>query len=666
MIIVASAATSVLHMQPFLCMLLLLTVIASSAEAVRENPVVKVVQLLSALEERISFEGRAEAKIYNQFEAWCTGRSTNLKLEELQSAVAKSPQAQLDLNVATESRKKEHSEFTALEAQLRDALGTVDRALDVFDQEMAQKGALLQKKVDTADVQAVIRNLNEVLNSFTLTDRDRKNLITLVQENWHDDDGDSLSVMDILEDMRWEAEEGLAEARRAESSAQHKFSILATQSEKLANAETVINNITSSCRRAAKDHGISMRGRAEELNAVVKARKIIVESTGGAQNEMYSLLDTHQSSSITVAEKTVKSSSVAVAEKTVEAAKSFPVVNMHSQLQIQSDPRSTELVTMLRRLAREQHSLALAQLASHVSAVARHASIGGVDSLIKVKESVNQLISKLEAEASIDSNLTMSCHQEMKKTADRKAALQAHIDKLISKIDKAAAESVKLEENVAETRTELAKLAKAQEEMDTVRQDEHTAFGKSRDNLEQGITGLQEALLVLRDFYDLSSLSQDEPQMLAVHSKAQGAGSSIIEILEIVSSDFSKSLAEETAAEKEAESIYEKTTEENKITKSMKEQDVKYMIAEAASLDTLTAESASDREDLQNELSIVLEYEDKLVERCAAEPATYMERKRHLEVEIAGLKQAVAYIDSDAFVQKKARSSRHLRSTPVH
>lgn len=654
MIIVASAATSVLHMQPFLCMLLLLTVIASSAEAVRENPVVKVVQLLSALEERISFEGRAEAKIYNQFEAWCTGRSTNLKLEELQSAVAKSPQAQLDLNVATESRKKEHSEFTALEAQLRDALGTVDRALDVFDQEMAQKGALLQKKVDTADVQAVIRNLNEVLNSFTLTDRDRKNLITLVQENWHDDDGDSLSVMDILEDMRWEAEEGLAEARRAESSAQHKFSILATQSEKLANAETVINNITSSCRRAAKDHGISMRGRAEELNAVVKARKIIVESTGGAQNEMYSLLDTHQSSSITVAEKTVK------------AAKSFPVVNMHSQLQIQSDPRSTELVTMLRRLAREQHSLALAQLASHVSAVARHASIGGVDSLIKVKESINQLISKLEAEASIDSNLTMSCHQEMKKTADRKAALQAHIDKLISKIDKAAAESVKLEENVAETRTELAKLAKAQEEMDTVRQDEHTAFGKSRDNLEQGITGLQEALLVLRDFYDLSSLSQDEPQMLAVHSKAKGAGSSIIEILEIVSSDFSKSLAEETAAEKEAESIYEKTTEENKITKSMKEQDVKYMIAEAASLDTLTAESASDREDLQNELSIVLEYEDKLVERCAAEPATYMERKRHLEVEIAGLKQAVAYIDSDAFVQKKARSSRHLRRTLVH
>ena len=47
------------------------------------------------------------------------------------------------------------------------------------------------------------------------------------------------------------------------------------------------------------------------------------------------------------------------------------------------------------------------------------------------------------------------------------------------------------------------------------------------------------------------------------------------DILEVVQSDFEKSLADEEAQESDAASAYEKTTQENKITKATKEGDVK-------------------------------------------------------------------------------------------
>merc|ERR1719262_1175358 len=103
-----------------------------------------------------------------------------------------------------------------------------------------------------------------------------------------------------------------------------------------------------------------------------------------------------------------------------------------------------------------------------------------------------------------------------------------------------------------------------------------------------------------------------QPAMPKMHSAADGAGSSIIGMLEVCESDFSKSLAEETVTEDEAAAEYEKMTQENKVSKATKEQAVKYKTSESKSLDKSISEYTSDREGLQEELSAVLEYNDKL------------------------------------------------------
>mmetsp|Transcript_77806 Transcript_77806/g.195672 ORF Transcript_77806/g.195672 Transcript_77806/m.195672 type:complete len:250 (-) Transcript_77806:95-844(-) len=239
---------------------------------------------------------------------------------------------------------------------------------------------------------------------------------------------------------------------------------------------------------------------------------------------------------------------------------------------------------------------------------------------------------------------------------------------MTSKIDTAAAKSAQLKEEIKELEAELAALTKDQAEMDKIRQETHADYETAKADLELGLSGVRKALGVLRDYYGSASaaLVQDgkfdafmqQPAVPVKHSKASGAGTSIIGILEVVESDFAQNLAKEEAEEEDAQSTYEKTTQENKITKTTKDQDVKYKTQESKSLDTTVAEYSADREAASSELTAVLDYYAKIKERCIAKPETYEERQRRREAEISGLKEALAVLkDETAFVQRKRRGS---------
>merc|ERR1719379_810903 len=107
------------------------------------------------------------------------------------------------------------------------------------------------------------------------------------------------------------------------------------------------------------------------------------------------------------------------------------------------------------------------------------------------------------------------------------------------------------------------------------------------------------ALKVLKDYYAagdeaMLQTSMNQPAKPEFHEKSSGAGGGIIGMLEVIESDFAKNLAQETTQEDSAELEYTKTTQENKISKTMKESDVKYKGKEAASLDKSISELSSD------------------------------------------------------------------------
>merc|ERR1719335_339803 len=99
-----------------------------------------------------------------------------------------------------------------------------------------------------------------------------------------------------------------------------------------------------------------------------------------------------------------------------------------------------------------------------------------------------------------------------------------------------------------------------------------------------------------------------QPAAPQKHTAAGGAGGSIIDILEVVEADFAKNLATEETEEADAVAVYEKTTQENKLSTTMKSQDVKYKTKEFKGLDKSISDLSGDRDTAGTELSAVLEY----------------------------------------------------------
>merc|ERR1712079_793033 len=113
--------------------------------------------------------------------------------------------------------------------------------------------------------------------------------------------------------------------------------------------------------------------------------------------------------------------------------------------------------------------------------------------------------------------------------------------------------------------------------------------------------------------------------------------------------------AKEETEEADAQSEYERVSQENAVTKTLKDQDVKYRTLEAKSQDATVSDYSADRETASAELTAVLDYYSKIKDRCIEKPETYAERKQRREAEIAGLKEALSVLeDETALVQRKS------------
>merc|ERR1719311_2026815 len=351
----------------------------------------------------------------------------------------------------------------------------------------------------------------------------------------------------------------------------------------------------------AQEFEAETNSRDEELKALAEAKKVISESTGGAEAQTYGL------------------EQVSLLQLT------------RSQLASGAD---NQAVRFIRDLARRHNFPELAQLASRMSAAIRLGTSTGDDPFAKVKGLITDLIERLEKEAAADAAEKAFCDKEMGETRAKKA-------------DQAKARSAQLKEEVATLQKELAELAKLQAEMDALRAKEKELYEKNRPEMEAGLNGVKLALKILREYYAKEDKS---------HEAAEGYGGSIIGLLEVVESDFSKLLAEMIATEEAAAAEHEKQSKENEVAKATKEQDVKYKTQEFTALDKTIAELESDIAGVQEELDAVLEYLEKLKERCIAKPETYEYRKQRREAEIAGLKQALSILEGEmVLLQSSAR-----------
>merc|ERR1719247_2223074 len=589
--------------------------------------------MISDLQTKIIGEGKDAQKAYDEYAEWCEDRSKNLGFEiktgkanveelkatieeETSSAAALSTKIEelsndiktdeSDLAAATSIREKEAADFAAEEKELTEVISMLEHATSILEKEMAMSGAaMVQLKTATSITDA----FKVMVQASMMSSADATRLTALVQTTDDDSEtgapaasvyeGHSDGIIGTLEGLTEKASSQLEKARKTEDTAIQNYQMLkqsltdeiefankdmdkakknlaASQEKKagasgdlevtskdLAEDEATKKTLHQDCMDGAEEFELATKSRGEELKALATAKKVIKEATGGAAAQSY---DFNQISFLQTDRMHVTSG---------------------------ADLAKFEAVRFVRDLARKSNSPMLAQLASRMSSAMKLGSAAGEDPFAKVKGLIEDMIATLEADAESDASHKAYCDKEMSETTAKKDELTAESDKLSTKIAQDKAASAKLKEEVATLQAELAGMAKAKAEADQLRSANKAAFDKNSAEMKMGIEGVKMALKVLKEYY---AKAAD-----ASHGAAEGAGSSIISLLEVCESDFTKGLTEMTAQEDSAAADYDKYCKEDEIAVTMKSQDVKYKTKEAAGLDKSTSELSTDLSSVSDE-----------------------------------------------------------------
>ena len=446
------------------------------------NPLGEVVDLLTGLSAKVSAEGAAEAKAFKDYAEWCDDTTTEkgfeikttqstqesmeakiskltgdmeameTKIGELAASIASSSAQLKDASLIRESESKD---FASSEKELVEVIDTLGRAITLIGREMQKKNAAFTQ-LASKDLSGLLRSLDTLVDAASLTGTDKQRLTALVQstQTASDDDEElgapasavyeshSANILDTLEDLKEKAEEQLSAVRKAESNAAHNFAMvkqsledqssvdnkdldaeknskaaaseshagaqgdLKTTVADLATAQGALATAQSTCGQVSADHEATVAARAQELEAIAKGIEVLKSTTSGAVNQAYSFFQDGL------------------------------------RIRTRADLAKSEVLTLIKKLAQQQHSTALSQLASRITAVMRYSAGSGEGPFEKVKGLINDMISRLQAEAGSEATEKSFCDEETAKSQAQKDDLDSTISKLTTKIDANTARSI--------------------------------------------------------------------------------------------------------------------------------------------------------------------------------------------------------------------------------
>jgi hypothetical protein len=384
------------------------------------------------------------------------------------------------------------------------------------------------------------------------------------------------------------------------------------------------------CMSAAEEFQASVTNRNDELKALTEAKQSILDTTGPAACQV-GMID-------------------------CPGRENDPLFSfMQRTSQTDGDGLGkTQVVRFVRDLSAKLGSQALAQLASRMSNAFKFGTTG--QPFAKVKDMIADMLVRLEADADSDAELKAYCDKELSATAEKQEDSQDERDRLHTEAEQKRSRSSKLRADISTLQRELADLAASKSKAAQIRQNERTAFLKSKSDMEEGLRGIKLALKILKEHY-----GQDEQSNLLT----QGASGGIIGLLEVVETDFTKGLAEILVAEESAESYYQSTVKpSSEIEASAKEADLKARMKEYITVNKEGADLSNDAGLVSERLAGIAQYEAMLKSKCV-QSDTFGERKIRREKELAGLKEALTILTGEAsFLQME--STHRLRGAGQH
>lgn len=625
------------------------------------------------------------------------------RVEELSGKLATDGQ---DVKAITLIRVKEKNEFEAMDKELTATVTTISKARSVLKKELDSAGlkagaSFLQRP--TKGMRNFATAVNALVTaSMGVSAESQDRLAELLQLNQGMDESQgedaeeeeedveangeqtppkvekpkeevykskSGSILELLEKMEEEAQESQAKLRKKEAHEKHNFELLKGRLEDRIKTQTKELEEQKKELASAKESGASAKGKLdmtkkdmeEDKKFLRKLQQGCMERSSEFEMEMKTRSD--ELNALGAAKKTVQSIVfVQVAKDSPSqddsdgSAVAFVQVGMEMSAEAKQQAYALRtagaaVASKLKQLASDEHSVALAQLASRVSRTLQRMQKKGLsgDPFKKVKDLIQNMIDKLEKQQAEEARQKKFCDAEMAESKAAKIDREGTIETLTTRIEEGAAEAAKLNQQKMMLLGEIKDISSSQGEMDELRQTEHATYQKVSKDLKAGLAAVQSALKVLREFYsqeeDKSSFIQDMSSSMNTDSKTaytgSGGGTAIIGLLEVCESDFSKGLAEADSEEDAAQDEYEKLTTENKKERAVKDKTVANIGTEVARIEKKVSEFTGDRSETKQELDALLEYLEKLTKQCVAQPESYHDRVERRKREIEGLEQAL-------------------------
>jgi len=533
----------------FLCVLVGSAHVSLLHAARQQNPIEKIVSLLTKLQGQVVEDGEVEAVAYEKYKTYCqdstfqknqeikTGKSkkedleatiskatsdmktSTGRIEEVSAAIAEND---AKLKKATGVREADAATFKAAETELMQAIDMVGKAVDILEKEMAKTNStsLLQTSETTEQLQKVIMGLGAVVDGASLgASEDVKKLTAMLQvtqqseENSDDSEdpkpyeGQSGGVIQVLEDLRDKAQDQLREIRQAETEAINNYDLV----------KQAITEETSQYQKELDDEKAALAD-AKKTKATADGNLAMTTKELSTDMEDYEKLQhdcmrkaaDHET---TVAGRAKELDTLTKAKKLIQdqMGGTSDLQMDESFLQLASSSRTRRsrvqvvgqhVVTLVQTLALKFNSASLKQAASRISAVIKFNRVGsGEDPFAKVKGILSDMIAKLEREQVADMREKDYCDREMKRTESKQNDLKDDVAKLKSEIDQAASASTKLKSEVKELQAELATLLKLSKDMGEAREAGHKSYLKDKSDMEAGLNSIRASIHVLRDYY---------------------------------------------------------------------------------------------------------------------------------------------------------------------
>jgi len=644
------------------------------------SPVQKVIQLIDELKGKVQKNLNAEAKSMSEYAQFCDDEAseksyaiktaskaidgykaviedTNGQIQQYASVVDSSASEAAskgqELSAATDVRSNENTDFKAAEKELVEAVDTLARAVVIIKREMSfvQGGSkatsVVAKKL--AALSGALGTIIEAswmdaasrskLKAFMATETDDELSLTQPQAAVHNYENHSGGIVETLEDMKDKAESALNNLRRDETKARHAFELIkqslndaiAILDKEIAEATANKSSAEEKLAKAQGDLASTDAAKAADETYLAKLQSECAskaqewdERQKSAQAEMAALAKGHE----------ILSAKFGFAQLSVRK------VTVHND----SFDARDRVLGLLRKLGRNYNSFAMMQIANAATS----------DPFVKIRGMIENMIEKLLKQSQEEATHESFCKEETAKSQKSRDQKSASADKYQARIDGAKAGVAELKNEVSELAAEIADIDKSNAQASRLRNQENAEYKTASKDYKEAAEAITQALVVLKDFYRGGGAFVQQPSF---DSTRGDAGHSIIEILEVSQSDFTRLLAEAETQESEAKNAYEVLTQENKVAKATKQASVKAKNSEVKSLEVALTHHSEDLDTVSKELDAVLSYLEKLKPQCESRAMTYEERKARREAEIAGLKEALSILESDegaaSLIQKK-------------